>query len=178
VPCCANEGRQAQSLAVTSEPCRIERLNAPDRIDRPREVGIPAPDDKIDLGIRSQRLQVGNGRKHHQQIPNPFEAQQKDPAWCGWGTAVAEGPHDSSSQCEDAVGGRHERALAAIVNMQAGHSGSSYFTATRSTITPTSRSSGVPSTFRGLHVGVTSFSSTGSAVPAAMAARSGGMANL
>ena len=117
----AKQRRKAKTPALAREPGGVERLRACDRRDRAGEPGIPAADDEIDLRVGGRSSKIGKGRERHQQIADPFEAQDQDPAWPVGRAPAPEGPRRRRPGRKHTVGRRDERALAPIGDELQGH---------------------------------------------------------
>ncbi len=68
-----------QPGAVTRKPARVERLDAVDVWDRPRELLVPAADHEIDPCRRRMPANRRDSGERHQQVADPLETKQQNP---------------------------------------------------------------------------------------------------
>ena len=169
--------------SVPRQPGGIERLHAVDLPDQAGKRLVPRADHEIDGGFGSQAAHLPDGAERHQQVPDAFEPQEQHRRPAAGGSPNVSGTQQWRDDGQRKVGETDETTLSGIGNLKMREQCSRlrarnpYSTSTRSTITPRSRSSGMPSAARGFQVLQAIFSLAGSSFAAIAAARSGGIAN-
>ena len=141
-------------------------------------------DDEVDFRVGRELTHRRDGGRAHQQVADALEPQQQDAprpvaaARPGVAAAARRQAGHRRRHRQPGVGQADQHAFARVVDLQVAEHRIRlplYRTSTRSTMTPSCRSSGVPSTSRGFQTVTASLRRAGVSRAAASAAIAGGI---